>query len=107
MQNSRAAAIIPERPEEDERKNTQRSGDFPCGSIRFPGARTRRFHRKFTKILCQPNLWRLYFSADPAILNSRVQERKEAVTMVKFGRLVFDDVDDLIFSDTELIRSER
>ena len=27
--------------------------------------------------------------------------------MVKFGRLVFDDVDDLIISDTELLRSER
>ena len=49
----------------------------------------------------------MYFSADPAILNSRVQERKGAVTMVKFGRLVFDDVDDLIFSDSGLIRSER
>ena len=74
----------------------------------FPGSADAALSQKIYKNFMSTQSLALVFFRGPCYTEQQSpREKGGAVTMVKFGRLVFDDVDDLIFSDTELIRSER
>ena len=66
-----------------------------------------KIHKKFTKILCKQSPEAPCAAAENLLYWFTEFWREEGINMVNEVRKIADDVDDLIYTDTELVHSER